>query len=116
MTTMNARKFAPMNDAGWESAGEGVRRKIGPYDDTMSAVYVEFGKGAIGYLHTHPHHQITYIQSGSFEVKIGTETQTLGGGDFYYVPENVTHGVVALEKGVLVDFFAPCRTDLVKGK
>ncbi len=116
MDSIRERRFAHMETVAWEPAGEGVRRKIGPYDDTMTAVLVAFAKDSVGYLHTHPHHQITYIQHGSFEVTIGEEKQILRGGDFYYIPADVPHGVVALEESVLVDFFAPCRTDLVKGK
>ncbi len=116
MDSLKERRFAHMADVAWDAAGDGVRRKVGPYDETMTAVLVEFDRGSVGYVHTHPHHQITYIRHGSFEVTIGEEKQVLGGGDFYYIPADVPHGVVALEDSALVDFFSPCRLDLVKGK
>ncbi len=100
----------------WESAGDGVRRKIGAYGDDLMAVVVEFKKGSIGYIHKHPHRQITYIQSGSFEVTIGDEKKVLKGGDLYYIPADIDHGVTALEDSLLVDMFTPCRLDFVTEK
>ncbi len=98
----------------WESAGEGIRRKIVAYDDLVMAVYVEFKKGSIGSLHKHPHLQITYIQSGSFEVQIDGQKRILKSGDSYYIPKDLEHGVVALENSILVDFFTPMREDFIK--
>jgi quercetin dioxygenase-like cupin family protein len=97
----------------WEDRGGGVRRKIMAYDDRLMAVYVEFRRGAIGAIHRHPHVQITYIQSGAFNVHIGAESRVLRGGDFYYIPPDVDHGVEALEDSVLVDVFTPMREDFV---
>ena len=116
MFVKKEQPFVHTAELDWEVVGDGVRRKIGAYDDILTAVYVEFTKGSVGNLHAHPHHQVTYIQSGSFEVTIGSQKGVLRGGDFYYIPENVKHGVLALEDSVLVDFFSPCRKDFVEGK
>lgn len=114
MTVQKEQVFIENERIAWERAGEGVRRKIMAYDEKMMAVYVEFKKGSVGYLHKHPHLQITYIQQGSFEVQIDGEKKILKGGDFYYIPANLEHGVVALEDSILVDFFHPMREDFVK--
>lgn len=114
MTVKKEQLFIEQHAIDWESAGEGIRRKIMAYDDKMMAVYVEFKKGSVGYLHKHAHLQITYIQQGAFEVQIDGKKQILKGGDFYYIPANLEHGVVALEDSILVDFFHPMREDLVK--
>jgi quercetin dioxygenase-like cupin family protein len=98
----------------WENAGEGIRRKVMAYGDTAMGVFVEFNKGAIGYLHKHPHVQISFIHAGKFEVQIGGENKILNKGDWYYAPSNIEHGVVALEDGVLIDFFSPLREDFLK--
>lgn len=98
----------------WEEAGEGIRRKIMAYGDKVMGVYVEFQKGAIGILHHHPHVQISFIHSGVFEVQIDNKKKVLHAGDFYYAAPNVEHGVIALEAGVLVDFFSPVREDFLK--
>ena len=105
--------FIEFQSIAWEDRGGGVRRKVMAYGDQLMAVYVEFKRGAVGALHRHPHLQITYMQSGSFTVHIGTETRVLRGGDCYYIPADVEHGVEALEEGILIDFFTPMREDFV---
>ena len=113
MLTAKEQLFIEFDKIDWENAGDGVRRKVMAYGDPLMAVYVEFKRGAIGARHRHPHLQITYVRSGAFATHIGGEERVLRGGDFYYIPANVEHGVEALEDGVLVDFFTPMRADFV---
>lgn len=115
MFVQKEQLFIEFAKIAWEDRGGGVRRKVMAYGDKLMAVYVEFKRGAIGARHSHPHLQITYVQSGSFRTHIGTQTRVLGAGDFYYIPADVDHGVEALEDGVLVDFFTPMREDFVPG-
>lgn len=105
--------FIDFESIAWEYPAEGVRRKIMAYGDQLMAVYVEFKKGAIGAQHSHPHLQISYLQSGSFDVTIDGKTTRQKAGDFYYIPANVMHGVVALDDGILIDFFTPMREDFI---
>jgi quercetin dioxygenase-like cupin family protein len=98
----------------WETAGPGVRRRIMGYDEQLMLVAVEFQKGAIGPLHKHPHRQVTYIGSGSFEVQIDGKKKVQRAGDCYFIPPNVEHGVVALEPSSLVDVFTPAREDMLE--
>lgn len=105
--------FVQFDSIAWEDKGGGVRRKVMAYGNSLMGVYVEFKKGAVGALHSHPHVQFTYVKSGSFTVHIGAETKVLKGGDFYYIPPEVVHGVVALEEGVLLDAFSPMRGDFI---
>lgn len=113
MFVRKEQPFIESRSIAWEEVGDGVRRKVMAYGDRLMAVYVEFKKGSIGYLHRHNHLQITYIQSGSFEVQIDGKKQKLGGGDCYYIAENLEHGVVALEDSILIDFFTPARLDFL---
>ena len=78
---------------------------------TPELMQVEFGfdKGAVGALHSHPHIQVSYVAEGSFEVTIDGVTQVVGTGGSFIVPSGLVHGVVALEKGRLVDVFTPMR-------
>lgn len=108
--------FAAGAERTWEAAGTGVRRKVLGYDDLLMMVCVEFEKGAVGHVHTHPHRQVTYIESGTFEVQIGEDKRELKCGDSFFVPSNTAHGVVALAKGCLVDVFTPARQDFVEPK
>ncbi len=60
-------------------------------------------------MHQHPHAQVTYVESGVFEMTIGDEKKIIRKGDGYYVPPNVLHGCVCLEAGML-DRFVLART------
>jgi quercetin dioxygenase-like cupin family protein len=98
----------------WEIIGKGVKRKIMAYDETIMLVNVHFDKGGIGAIHEHYHSQVTYVESGQFEVTIGSETKILKGGDSFYVQPHVLHGAICLESGILVDVFSPMREDFIK--
>jgi len=97
----------------WEDAGNGVTRQIFGYDDKVMLVKAKFITGGIGTIHSHPHSQVTYVDSGVFEMTIGNETKTIRKGDGYYVPPNVLHGVTCTEAGMLIDAFSPCREDFL---
>ncbi|MFH0991823.1 MAG: cupin domain-containing protein [bacterium] len=100
----------------WEVVGDGVKRKILGYNDTMMMTIVEFKIGSIGPVHSHHHTQVTYVNQGSFEVEIDGKKQVLRQGDCFLIPSQVFHGVVALEDGVLVDTFTPAREDFLVQK
>lgn len=97
----------------WEKAGEGIERQIYGYDDQIMLVKAKFEAGAIGTLHQHPHVQVTYVESGVFEMTIGEEKKTIKKGDGYYVPPHVIHGCICVEPGILIDVFNPHREDFL---
>lgn len=97
----------------WQAAGPGIQRQIFGYGDQVMMVKVLFETNAVGTLHSHPHIQVSYVESGVFEVSIGGEIRTLRGGDGFYVPSATEHGCRCLEAGVLVDVFTPCREDFL---
>lgn len=98
----------------WQPAGEGIRRKIMAYDPSLMLVKVDFEQGAVGVVHKHVHVQLTHIESGVFEVEIAGVKKVLKAGDGFHIPSNVEHGVVCLEKGVLIDVFSPMRQDFIQ--
>ena len=100
-------------DISWQTVDAGVQRKVLGHDDAVMMVLVKFEKDAVGQLHHHPHRQVSYVASGSFEVTIDGESKTLGAGDCYFVAPDLVHGVKALSDGVLVDVFTPCRQDFL---
>jgi quercetin dioxygenase-like cupin family protein len=54
-------------------------------------VKVKFEKDAIGPLHEHPHTQVSYVESGLFEVTIGDKKKIIKKGDgFLYFPSHNT--------------------------
>jgi len=105
--------FIFSKDHEWKSVGEGIRRKILGYEKDIMLVAVEFKKGGEGYLHKHPHKQISYLVKGSFEVTIDEEKKIMKAGDVFLVLPNTEHGVVALEDSMLIDVFTPFREDFV---
>lgn len=108
--------FIENDNISWEQTGDGVRRKIMAYDESLMLVKVEFQTGAVGALHQHIHKQISHVESGIFETEINGEKKILKAGDAFYIPSNVVHGVVCLEAGVLIDCFSPMREDFILSK
>ncbi len=98
----------------WEEAAPGIKRQLLGYDDTIMLVKVKFEKNAAGALHEHPHSQVSYVESGVFELTIGDEKKILRQGDGYYVPPHRVHGCICLEEGILIDVFSPHREDFLK--
>jgi len=100
-------------DAAWQDLGGGVRRRILAFTEQLMLVEVAFEKGAVGSLHTHPHVQSTFVQSGRFRFTIdGTDT-TVSQGDTIAFPSGIPHGTVCLEAGTLLDIFTPMREDFL---
>lgn len=97
----------------WEDLNNGIKRQVYGYDENIMLVKAKFEKGAVGVLHEHPHVQVTYVESGVFEMTIGNEKKIIRKGDGYYVPPHVIHGCVCLEPGLLVDVFSPLREDFL---
>ena len=97
-----------------ESVGEGLTRQLLGFDDAILMARVEFEEGAIGEVHSHVHSQVSYVESGEFDVFIdGVETR-LGPGDGFYVQPNLAHGAVCRKAGVLIDVFSPVRQDFLE--
>jgi quercetin dioxygenase-like cupin family protein len=99
----------------WMTVDNGVERKLLGFGPDLTMIHVKFRKGSVGYIHKHPHRQVSYIESGSFEVNIAGKKRVQRAGDCYYVPADIEHGVVALEDGSLIDVFTPCREDIIAG-
>ncbi len=109
----HAKPFIKSGDIEWEGVGEGVERKILGYDEELMMVCVRFAKGSVGTLHHHVHRQISYVESGVFEVTIDGQKKILQKGDCFFVQPNLEHGVMALDQGILIDIFSPCREDFL---
>ena len=94
-------------------AGPGVTRQVLGHDPELMMVRVTFEKGAVGYLHAHPHRQVTFIERGEFDFTVDGVTTRVAPGDSVFVPPDVPHGTVAVEEGSLLDVFAPARVDFL---
>jgi unsaturated pyranuronate lyase len=113
MKPQEVASFVKTENIEWKTVDHGVQRKILGHDDQVMMVHIRFEKGAIGSLHHHVHRQISYVESGRFEVTINGEKNILEQGDCFFVPPDLVHGVVALENGSLVDVFTPARLDFL---
>ncbi|OQP47441.1 cupin [Niastella yeongjuensis] len=111
---IQSNEFQFEQDIPWEDVGNGITRQIFGYDDKVMLVKAKFVTGGVGTMHQHPHSQVTYVDSGVFEMTIGDQKKIIRKGDGYYVPPNVLHGCVCLEAGMLIDSFSPHREDFLK--
>lgn len=95
------------------TVGEGIDRALMGFDSDLMMTHVTFKKGAVSPTHRHPHRQVTFVESGAFEVRIGDQKRILKAGDCFFIPPDVDHGATALENGSLVDVFTPARADFI---
>lgn len=100
-------------DAEPESASPGVVRRVLAYSKDLMVVENYFDKGSVGSLHHHPHTQITYVVCGRFEFEIDGVKKIVTAGDTMLKQNEVEHGCVCLEAGILLDIFTPMREDFV---
>ena len=96
-----------------EVVGDGIVRQLLGYDESILLAKLWFEEGAVGSIHTHEHTQVTYIESGIFDVVNGDRSERLVAGDSMYMEPNISHGVTCVAKGVLVDAFSPVREDFL---
>ena len=107
------RFFAQPDEAEWTELAPGNSRRVLIHTPELMQVEFGFEKGVVGALHSHPHIQVSYVAEGRFEVTIDGQTEVVEEGGSFIVPSGLVHGVVALEKGRLVDVFTPHRPDFL---
>ena len=100
----------------WSIVAPVMQRAILAYDDSLMMVKVKFDKEAIGAMHHHPHVQVSYIESGIFEVEVAGVKKVMKAGDTFFAPSNIPHGVICLEAGVLLDTFSPMRQEFIESE
>ena len=96
-----------------ETVADGITRQILGYNESLMVVRVRFEAGAEGYVHSHAHAQVTYVESGEFDVVVDSESRRLKAGDSFLVQPNLDHGAVCHKAGVLLDVFSPAREDFL---
>jgi len=95
-------------------ADPGVTRQVLSDSSELMVVAFRFqSEGAEGKLHSHPHVQSTYVETGKFAFTVAGETFEVGPGDSFVIPSNAVHGCRCLEPGTLIDTFAPRRDDFL---
>lgn len=61
--------------------------------------------------HSHPHHQLVYVLSGSIEITVAGEAQIAKAGDSFVVDGGLEHQARAIEESDVLDVFTPVRED-----
>jgi len=97
-----------------EIVGDGIKRQLFGFNDSILMARVEFEVGAVGDVHAHPHSQVSYVESGEFDVFIDGVEKRLGPGDSFCIHPNLDHGAVCRKAGVLLDVFSPVREDFLE--
>ena len=110
---MNQKLFAHAGEGVWTDTPDGNRRRVILHTEELMLVEFVFEKDGVGWMHSHPHVQASYIAEGCFEVTIDGVTETIETGGGYIVPPNLVHGVKALDAGRLIDSFTPHRADFL---
>ena len=72
-----------------------------------------FAAGDQGALHSHPHVQSTFVQSGRCRFRVDGREFQVGPGDAFIIPSGAEHGCTCQEEGVLIDSFTPRRDDFL---
>ncbi|ARC35282.1 cupin domain-containing protein (plasmid) [Paracoccus yeei] len=89
-----------------------VRTVLAHAPDLM-VVRFDFRTGDRGDLHSHPHVQSTYVQSGRYRFSVDGRSLEVGPGDAFVIPSGAEHGCECLEAGTLIDSFTPRRDDFL---
>jgi quercetin dioxygenase-like cupin family protein len=95
------------------ATGPGVTREVLSEHPDLMVVAFRFMEGGEGALHSHPHVQATYVQSGRFAFTVDGTDREVGPGDSFVIPGGAVHGCRCLEAGVLIDSFTPRRDDFL---
>jgi len=89
----------------------GMVRQVLAHTDHLMLVRHTFDKGWVGAAHSHPHHQLVYVVSGSIKVAMQGKEFIANTGDSFIVDGNVEHQASALEPSIVLDVFTPTRED-----
>ena len=103
--------FVKTQDAQTFTPEPGMRRQVLAHTDQLMLVRHYFEKDWVGARHSHPHHQLVYVVSGSIRVDIDGKTFDVHAGDSFVVDGNVEHQASALEPSEVLDVFTPVRED-----
>jgi quercetin dioxygenase-like cupin family protein len=103
--------FAKSNEAETFTPEPGMKRQVLAHTDQLMLVRHYFEDGWIGARHSHPHHQLVYVISGSIRVDVDGKIFEAHTGDSFVVDGGVEHQASALEASEVLDVFTPVRED-----
>ena len=103
--------FVKSRDAQTFTPEPGMRRQVLAHTDQLMLVRHYFENGWVGARHSHPHHQLVYVISGSIRVDIDGKVFDVRAGDSFVIDGDVEHQASALEPSEVLDVFTPVRED-----
>lgn len=106
--------FFAHRDQKAETVWGGLERRILARGGKLMAMEARLPAGFQAPAHAHPHEQVSYVVEGKVRARIGDEWQTISAGDSFYVPSDMEHEVVAVEKSTLLDVFTPQREEYLQ--
>lgn len=110
---MNGQAFNFASAVVIEQLGAGITRQIFGFGDDLMTCRLTFAAGAVGAVHSHPHSQTSYCETGRFLYRVDDTELEIGPGDCVYIAPHRQHGIVCLEAGVIIDSFSPKRADFL---
>ena len=92
---------------------KGPVRTVLAHAPDLMVVRFAFAAGDQGALHSHPHVQSTFVQSGRYRFRVDGREFQVEPGDAFIIPSGAEHGCTCQEEGVLIDSFTPRRDDFL---
>jgi quercetin dioxygenase-like cupin family protein len=111
--TLRSQDIARAATVPIEVLDPGIKRQILGFGPDIMTVKVWFETGAVGAVHSHPHSQSTYVESGRFLYQLGDRQFEVEAGDGIYIAPDTLHGSTCLQAGVMLDNFSPVRADFL---
>jgi quercetin dioxygenase-like cupin family protein len=103
--------FVKTGDAQSFTPEQGMKRQVLAHNDQLMLVRHYFEKGWVGARHSHPHHQLVYVVSGTIRVDVDGRVFDVQAGDSFVVDGGVEHQASALAESEVLDVFTPVRED-----
>jgi quercetin dioxygenase-like cupin family protein len=99
-----------------ERVATGVTRQVLAGDRIM-VCRLSLEPGVVTAVHSHPHEQMTLVETGRVRFHVAGAEHEAAGGDVLLFPSGVEHGATILdEPAVLVDIFSPPREDFLQAR
>jgi quercetin dioxygenase-like cupin family protein len=89
----------------------GLYRRTLAWGERMMMCEFTADAGVVVPMHSHPHEQVGFVQSGRVEFTVAGESWVAQPGDSYAIPGHVEHAARFLEPTVLLELFSPPRED-----
>lgn len=110
---MNRKIFVRREDA-IKKTFKGVNLDSLAVGEKSMVTKMNYVRGDLATLHTHPHEQCGYVISGEYHLIVDCEEKIdviMHPGDTYAIPGNTPHSFEVIEGGEVVDVFTPHRDD-----